>query len=120
MFAIDLKSEKGGALFASVFFLILLGMMGISLITITLSDQKMNTIEGKERQAFYATQAGIEYGMRRVFETNPSSFGLPLCPFSIWMSCGICQNPMVTMTGILPCLRYLIFRQTISLLSKEI
>lgn len=74
MFAIDFKSEKGGALFASVFFLILLGMMGISLITMTLSDQKMNTVEGKERQAFYATQAGIEYGMRRIFEADPSSF----------------------------------------------
>ncbi len=66
MRGINLQDERGAALLASVFFIMLLGMIGLSLVTLTVADSQSEVISSGERQAFYAAYSGLEYGIKRV------------------------------------------------------
>jgi len=58
--------QRGFALLNTLIFLILMGMMAISMVTIVLADKKIHAFNLNDRQAFYAAQSGIEYAMRAV------------------------------------------------------
>ncbi len=60
------NNQRGFALLNTLIFLILMGMMAISMVTIVLADKKMHAFNLNDRQAFYAAQSGIEYAMRAI------------------------------------------------------
>lgn len=65
MSGIRVKSEKGGALLITIIIIIALGLIGISAITFLNSDARISRFTAGERQAFYAAQSGLEYGISR-------------------------------------------------------
>ncbi len=73
------KSEKGLALLNTLFFVLFLGLMGISITTMVIADVKMQTINMDRPRALYAAQSGIDYSIRGVMEyarTHSSLAGL--------------------------------------------
>ncbi|MFZ0388920.1 MAG: pilus assembly PilX N-terminal domain-containing protein [Calditrichia bacterium] len=75
MCGINWKNQNGGALLISVFFLLILGMLVLSLVTLTVSDSSIGALSGSERQAFYAAQSGLEYGMKAVLQQDTEETG---------------------------------------------
>ncbi len=73
MFVIKLKNQNGAALLSTVFFLILLGMIGMSLVTMLVADSRLGMLNSEARKAFYAAHSGLEYGIKTVFVTDPTS-----------------------------------------------
>ncbi len=77
MFGINLKNEHGGALLSTLFVLLIIGMIAMSAVTMIVADSKNEILAAEERQAFYAAQSGLEYGIKRVMisdETNLSNW----------------------------------------------
>ncbi len=69
MYVIDrFNNEKGAVLLNTLLFMMFLGIMGITMATLVIADSKMQVININERQAFYAAQSGLEYGIRGVME----------------------------------------------------
>ena len=74
-----LKEEKGFALLNTLFFMMFLGLIGISVTTMVVADAKMQNINLSRPQALYAAQSGMDYAIRGVMEfarTHSSLAGL--------------------------------------------
>ncbi len=63
-----LKNEKGLALLNTLFFVLFLGLMGISITTMVIADAKMQSINLDRPRALYAAQSGIDYSIRGIME----------------------------------------------------
>lgn len=66
------KEEKGFTLINTLIFLMFLGLMGITLVTLVVADIRMQTLNMDEPRAFYAAQSGVEYTLRGIFEQAAS------------------------------------------------
>ncbi len=68
-----IRDEKGGTLLVIMFFIIFMGAMGASLVTLVVSNARTENIHADELRAFYAAQSGLEYGIRRIMESDVTS-----------------------------------------------
>jgi len=69
MFVTEIRhNQNGAALLTTLIFLMFMGMMAISLVTMVLADKRMQVLDIRGSQAFYAAQSGIEYALRGVME----------------------------------------------------
>jgi len=65
-----IRREEGFALLNTLIFILFLGLMGITLVTLVVSDARMQTVNINESRAFYAAQSGMEYAVRGILETS--------------------------------------------------
>ena len=66
------KSEKGFALALALLLLVVMSLMGASLVVVSSSDHKGNSVKDTNQQTFYAAESGIKEA-RRWMETTSSS-----------------------------------------------
>ena len=65
-----LKKQDGAALLSVMLFLIMLGMLGLSMATLVVSDAQVETLRADKLRAFYAAHSGLEYGIKRFLTSN--------------------------------------------------
>ena len=66
------KSEKGFAIALALLLLVVMSLMGASLVIVSSSDHKGNSVKDTNQQTFYAAESGIKEA-RRWMETTSSS-----------------------------------------------
>ncbi len=62
------SGQRGAVLMSTLVFVVVIGMISLSLISMVVSDTRMQVLNINERQAFYAAQSGVEYAIRRINE----------------------------------------------------
>ncbi len=65
-----IKDQKGFALLNTLIFVMFLGIMGATLVTLVVADLRSQTININASRAFYAAQSGIEYAIRGIMEAS--------------------------------------------------
>ncbi len=55
-----LKSNKGSALALVMFMVVIMSLLGVAIMTLTLSDFKMSILYSDQNRAYYAAEAGVE------------------------------------------------------------
>jgi len=66
----QMRREDGFALLNTLIFILFLGIMAISLVTLVVADARMQTVTMNESRAFYAAQSGMEYAVRGLLEAS--------------------------------------------------
>ena len=66
------KSEKGFAIALALLLLLVMSLMGATLVVVSSSDHRENTLKDTDQQAFYAAESGIKEA-RRWMETTSLS-----------------------------------------------
>ena len=67
------QSERGSALLMAVFVLVLLGAMGVALLSLSTTEQRSSKANVESKQLFFLSEAGIEDGRRTLWAQNNAS-----------------------------------------------
>ncbi len=62
------RDQKGSALLSTLMFIIFIGIISASVVTLVVSDSRMLLLNIGERRAFYAAISGLEYATRAINE----------------------------------------------------
>ena len=61
-----LKSQKGSALLVAIFFVVIMGLLSTSLLSIKSTQQQMTAQEVISTRAWWAAHSGMEWGLSQV------------------------------------------------------